>query len=489
MAKPPIDLTRNPEYQRRQRERQAARQRRSELDAELGRQAFQSLLEYRGKLTPSDREAIARNLYWEVEDYWANHPDEERYLLLKDAGVTDENSTKVLPRLVLRPGEAIRANNGPYASPEKYRWLIEALARRSGESVAALAGRVLIGSAFYPSKADVPSPSINEAHLILAALQTAADRVDAEFHVYEQCMEVARIRDELESGYWNHVRETGKKIDYEAWQTTNPGLRLPSPCGPEQALLIDEDNALWWPLDHYLDEPDGQGGWRLIGPKNAFWAKGGTPSDHYTSQVESGKDFFYFPHAYLGPALCWGKTPRTYFFDASYDEIPGMPVPSACWDELSSSYSISEYEPAGSGTLAKEYDWDDLSANLAHWLVMYPDPALKRLVPMLYALGDSPGAQLTQLTASAIADLGNPEHWQYFGNDAPTLLQRLRDLTGFRSGTFDVYESWRVTAARFHLNPVLRRHPAVIDSIRYRKHLGRWIGQGPMPAGESDDEE
>jgi hypothetical protein len=203
----------------------------------------------------------------------------------------------------------------------------------------------------------------------------------------------------------------------------------------------------------------------------------------------SAKEFFYFPHIYLGPALSWEKTPRSYFGDASFDDIPGMPMPTARWDERRGAYVLREFGPFAGEALAKEYDWDDLSANVAHWLVLYPDTGLKRLVPALYALGDSPGAQLTQMTATAISDLGNPEHWQYFGNDAPTLLQRLRDLTGFRSGTFDVYEEWRETAARFHLNPVLRRHPEVIDSIRYRKHLERWIGRDPVSAGESDDEE
>jgi hypothetical protein len=78
MAKPPIYLTKNPEYQRRRREYQAHRQRRSEQDAELGRQAFQSLLEYRGRLAPSDREVIARNMFWEVEDYYTSHDEERR---------------------------------------------------------------------------------------------------------------------------------------------------------------------------------------------------------------------------------------------------------------------------------------------------------------------------------------------------------------------------------------------------------------------------
>lgn len=480
MPKPPIDLTKHAEYQRRQRERQAVRERQLEEDAELGRQAFKSFLEHRGKLTPRDREAIARNMYRDVEDYYSNHPDEERYILLKDAGLTDENSTRVLPRLVLRPDEPAGANNELYASPEKYRWLIEAIARRSGESVNALAGRILIGSSFCPNKAEIPLPNISEAHLILSALQKAADKIDQEFHLFEQCMEVARFRDERESGYWSHLQQTGEELNYESWQEKNPALMQPSPSGPEHALSIGQHNGLWWPLDpDYLIERTGPREGKRIVPVNAYWAKSDAPSDPYSAGILSGADFFYFPHIYLGSALCWGKTPRSYWsdFDCIYDDIPGMRMPCACWNERRGAYEI------------REDHGDDLALNLAHWLVIYPDPFLKRLVPMLYALGHSSGAQLTQLTVAEIANLGNPERWQYFGTDAPTLLQRLRDLTGYRSGNFAVYESWRETAGRFHLNPALRRHSEVMDEIRYRKHLERWIGQHTTPADRSDDDE
>lgn len=489
MAKRPTDLRNHPEYQRRQAARQRQTAQDAERDAELGRQAFQDFSQFRGKLALSDREIIARNLYWAVEGYYESHPDEERYLLLKDAGVTDQNSTKVLARLVLRPGEPISANNPLYASPEKYRWLIEAIARCSEESVHALAGRVLIGTGFYPRRPEVPQPRINEAHLILAALQKAADRVDAEFDLYEQCLEVARLRDELESTYWAHVRETGQVLDYQAWQLKNPALRLPSPCGPEHVLAIDEDNALWWPLDpDYLNEWNApQDSFRLIVPQNPYWAKGDSPSDQYAAGVVSGKDFFYFPHVYLGPALCWAN--RNFFDEASYAEIPLALTPVAYWDEDTCRYSLRERDTQLGAAITREYEWDELSSLTAHWLVMYPDPLLKRLVPMLYALGESRGAQLTQLTASAIADLGNPERSQYFGDDAPTLLQRLKNATGYLTGDFEVYDAWRETAARFHWNPVLRKHPEAMDEIRYRKHLQRWIGQRPVHADDSDDEE
>lgn len=135
MPRQPIDMTRHPEYQRRQREKQAARQRQSEQDAELGRQALKAFQEHHGRLVLDDREAIAKNLYWEVEDYYVTHPDEERYLLFKYAGLTDENSTKVYSRLVLKPGESVSTKEGLYAASDKYRLLIETLAHRGGETI------------------------------------------------------------------------------------------------------------------------------------------------------------------------------------------------------------------------------------------------------------------------------------------------------------------------------------------------------------------
>jgi hypothetical protein len=88
-----------------------------------------------------------------------------------------------------------------------------------------------------------------------------------------------------------------------------------------------------------------------------------------------------------------------------------------------------------------------------------------------------------------IADFGDDNRWEYLGKDAPTLLQRLKDLTGYLTGDFKVYNAWRETAARFHWNPILRRHPGVIEEIRYRKHLERWVAQGRVGSGNVSEED
>jgi hypothetical protein len=496
MPKPTIDLTQHPKFQKRQRERQAARQQRqSEQVAELGRQAFQDFLGYRGKLTPNDREVIARNLCSPVEDYYANHPDEERYLLLQDAGLTDEKSTKVLPRLVLRSGQPISTKDGLYASPEKYRWLIEAIARRSGESLDGLASSVLLGTSFYPHQPESPVPDISEAHLILAALQEAVDRVDDEFHLLEQCLEVARLRNEVEAVYWKHVAETGEDLDYESWHSSNPNLVLPQPDWPQtwpgSSERFSNQNGLWWPLEDWrLVDWDHGDGERLIVPDNTYWARTGIPADPCSSRVLSGPDFFFFPHIYLGPAKNWEgeRDPEQHAWVQNH--LPNSEEPQVCWEEDKQRYVLRQSEyPLPDGTTSTEYDLGGPMDEAARWLVIYPDPFMKKLVPMIYALGEFPGAELTQLTAPLIADFSNQYRWEYFGKGAPTLLQRLKDLTGYRTGDFKVYEAWRETALRFHWNPILRRHPEVIDEIRYRKHLERWVAQGRPDAGKDDEED
>jgi hypothetical protein len=492
MPKSPIDMTNHPKYLKRQRERQAARQQQSEEDAELGLQAFQAFQDYRGRLIPNDREAIARNLYGVVEEYYANHPDEERYRLLQRAGITNDPSTKVLRRLVLRPGESVRDKDGPTASPEKYRWLIQAI---GGENLGALASRVLFGTTFYPQQPDLLAPGINEAHLILAALQEAVDRVDAEFHLFEQCLEVARFRNGIEAVYWKHMAETGEALDYETWHSNNPELVLPQLDWPQtwpgSAERFSNENGLWWPLEDWrLVDWDHEEGEKLIVPDNTYWARTGVPADPYSARVLSGPDFFFFPHIYLGPAEHWEgeRDPEQYAW--VQEHLPNSEEPLVCWEENKQRYVLRQSEyPLPDGTTSTEYDLGGPMDVAARWLVIYPDPLMKKLVPMIYALGEVPGAELTQLTAPLIADFSNQYRWEYFGKDADTLLQRLKDLTGFRTGDFKVYEAWRETAARFHLNPILRRHPEVIEEIRYRKHLERWVAQGRAGSGKVSEED
>ncbi|MFZ5483838.1 MAG: hypothetical protein ACOZB0_06360 [Pseudomonadota bacterium] len=467
MRKPPFDITQHPEYKRRQLERQIARQRQTEQDAEIGEHAFQAFRKNNGRLTRKDREALAKNLYWVVEEYYSAHADEERYVLLKDAGLTDENSTKVLPRLVLRPGDPGKANDVLYASTEKYRLLIEALTRRSGESLGGLASRVLAGTSFYPQFPNSHTPDMSEAHLILAALQVAVNRVDDEFQLLMQCRVVDQIRQQREAPYWQHLRETNELPDDASWQEGEEALWWPFADG-------------WLPTGCYWKHDDGQDYFHY--PIHSFWMG---PEDFHSIQCLCDVDFFYFPHVYLGPAENWAGIRDQGVSDWIQEHLPNALEPRVCWEESTQRYVLRQSENSLSDeALLTEFEHDELMLEAARWLVMYPDPRLQKLVPAIFTLGTVCRGTLSPLTSLMVADFGDTNRWEYLGKDAPTLLHRLKYLTGFQTGEFKVYDAWRETAARFHWNPILRKHPDVIQQIRYRSLLEHWISKGRVLAHE-----
>lgn len=151
------------------------------------------------------------------------------------------------------------------------------------------------------------------------------------------------------------------------------------------------------------------------------------------------------------------------------------------FNEDTGNYQVCQEgaEPGEKRISGIDWDWgDDYWTSLtARWLVIYPDPEARRLVPAIYTRGEMWFTELVPLSARLVAEFGDSDRWQYVGDDAPTLLQRLKDLTGFGTGDFRVMDAWRETAARFHLNPIFRSHPGEDKKILYRRHLKRWIAE------------
>lgn len=486
----PTDNTQHPEHEQWKREHQELVRRKAEQDAELGRQAFEDFSKNRTPLSREDREAIARKLYDVIEEYYAAHREERKYELLVRAElpVGDPPTTKILPRLRLKEGEPLREDI--YDDSWRYRNLIKAMQPSSGQDIGTLAGRVLRDTSFYPQ------PGMKEARLILAALQAAIDRVDEEFHIYEQCLEVARLRERSEACYWERAR-AGEFLTYDEWHQLDKEVQMPDPDWGEVAIPIELDrwhrynNGLWWPLEDWrLQDLDGN----LIIPESAFWATTSPDEAPWGSCVLSDADFFFFPHVYLGPAVCQELIPNPeYSLERAAKDFGHQHPPVAEWDEATHTYSLRQ-PPYRDHDDMITTEWDTGGANdvagcAAQWLVIYPDPKQKKLVPMIYAVGDVFGASLLPLTATRIAEFGNRDLWRYLGNDAPSLLQRLKNFTGYRSGDFLVYDAWRETAARFHWNPVFRRHATILDDIRYRLHLEGWIGNNRASRNRPADEQ
>ncbi len=251
----------------------------------------------------------------------------------------------------------------------------------------------------------------------------------------------------------------------------------------------------WWPLEKFLlidrhtEKADGEE--RLvetpIKPFNPFWLKQYRYHDSFAAGVWSGESILFFPHIYLGPAIEWGGSkPEKYMEDDRWVDINTDPEPYVRFDDGSQEYLVYLRDPKTDrehhgGT---EFDWDMSygMSGAARWLIIYPDPDpdAKRLIPALFSRGNFASTELLPLDARLIAEFGDKNRWQYVGRDgAPTLLQRLKDLTGYVTGDFKVMDAWRETAERFYLNPIFRSsHPSEAEKILYQRRLERWIADG-----------
>lgn len=450
-------------------------------DAENGARAWEAVREWRKdrpeRLEKNDREAIARNLHRELKDYKDNEDHSNLTDLFEQAGLP----LKEKARLTLQPGKYAKDLRTEWKT---YQALIEALHIKTGEELSLLANRVLLGTQFHP----ISHADLQEAEQILEALQVAVDRIDQEFKLWEQCQAVAAIRKPLEKPYLKAL-QGGDETALAEFFDANPSHVVGNPI------------KLWWPIDdlQLWDYDAGTG----RAPSNPFWAKPYHVHDANAAGVWSGEEIFFFPHIYLGPAIEWsgwleyrdGYREPTMSPSAKENilaSVQATPEPRVMFNEETENYQVYQdgAEPGEKRMSGTDWDWgEDWMGSAARWLVIYPDPDAKRLVPAIYTRGDMWFTELVPLSPRLIAEFGDSDRWQYVGHDAPTLLQRLKDLTGFGAGDFKVMDDWRETAARFELNPIFRSHPGEDKKILYRLHLERWIADNRCPTDSDDDVE
>jgi hypothetical protein len=463
-----------------QRRLQALAERRSAQrvsDIEHGKKALAAFkCVYRERLGVEVRATIARNLWHDIQEY--QRSDNGTVTQLLEGTQIERNH---LDRLILAPDKV--GNNELHAYPPRYIALMESLTRRTNEDIYLLADRVLLGTHFHPeSLAD-----IQDAQLILESLQVAADQIDLEFKLWEQCQAVADIRKPLEEPYFLALK-TGNKDALADFYKNHP------------SHVYGAAINLWWPIDDaflwdYENDTD-------YAPINQFWAKPYDTNNSNAACVWSHEEIFFFPHIYLGPAIEWkgwvefrDGFPQPTMSQSSKEDlltkINAESEPLVEFNESTKNYQIYKVGSAPSEIRINGTDWDwgsDYMDEVARWLVIYPDPEAKRLIPCIFTHGEMFFTQLIPLSARLIVELGDSNRWQYLGHDAPTLLQRLRDLTGYGNGDFKIMEAWRETAARFHMNPIFKNHPGEAEKILYRRHLEKWIKEGRARLGHSSED-
>ena len=472
------------EATRRLRQREAYREKQRETSsAEDGQQAWDAISEWRRdsqqKLDHNDRVAIAQNLWVELEHYQDKLSD------VYDAAGLPHN---IKDKVTLQPGKASHAKSLK-AEVRPYLDMISALAKKTAEKEGIdeelekhlLADRVLLGTQFHP----LSSARLQEAQLIWEALQVAVDRIDREFGLWEQCMAIAEIRRPREAAYVDAIRKGDMESAWREFQFDDDSI-------PREAGVCAEK---WWPLEQLQLTFDGQSVNTLIEPVNAFWCRRYRYHVGWDAGLWSGESIFFFPHIYLGPAIEWeGHKPEEYADDDLWVDINADPEPHVRFDAESGEYLVYLRDPKTGEEHhgGYEVDWNMRPGmcSAARWLIIYPDPKEKRLIPAIFSRGEIYSTELLPLSARLIAEFGDSKHWEYLGRDgAPTLLQRIKDLTGFVSGDFKVADAWRETAARFHLNPIFRStNPSESENIIYRRHLEKWIAENRRPADNHEDE-
>ena len=443
------------------------------------------------KLELNDRKVIAHNLWKELDRYQKGlAPYQNQSGKLKD--LYDDIDRKESPKggtppnikdkVTLQPG---KANHGKALKTSFlwYEWFIEALARKAASAQQKdeiqekylIADRVLLGTRYHPVSRD----KLEEAQLILKALQAAVDQIDREFNLWAQCMTIKEIREPREAAYVGALAREDQ-VALEEFQRDN----LPR--------LADEIVDKWWPLELTWDAQSR----KPFEPVNAFWCRPYQYHDSWAAGVWSGESIFFFPNCYLGPAIEWcdGRPEESENDEWRRVDIGTDPEPFVQFDEVSREYRVYLRDPqTGEESHAgDEYDWGMSQAMslAARWLIIYPDPVAKRLIPALFSRGEFAWTELLPLSDRLIAEFGDSKHWEYVGRDgAPTLLQRLKNLTGFITGGFEVSDKWRETAKHFHWNPIFRStHPSESENMIYRRHLEKWISEHQLSIDGNEDD-
>ena len=91
------------------------------------------------------------------------------------------------------------------------------------------------------------------------------------------------------------------------------------------------------------------------------------------------------------------------------------------------------------------------------WLVIYPSPDDRFLVPMIYRPSSEGGVQLIQLSHRNFVKL---KDFEFITEDGPiiSLYDKIKELIGFKTDRFEIEKAWKATASDVLQNPVLCAH-------------------------------
>lgn len=434
-----------------------------------GRDAW-SRLEQLGSnnLPRGDEVALARKLHEEFPRL--KQQLKERGVGLGDlclsAGLgTDGDYSKELHRMMLPPDKDA-AKVRLRRSASKYRSLIAAMAKASGQSSSSLANRLMVGTSLHPATAGVR----DEIEMVQAALQATVDTVDEEFGLLRTFLETAELKAKyaLEGSKcrWPHydadyrvgyVSPIGEELSngrYGIAFDDDGNVVVNEPDEESQQLIREDENAASQAeLDLTLDT------------SRAYWERkldeDGGVDQFLQGPTPSGciqdDEFFYVPHAYLGHGEgVWSQIDEKLAPAAKDRAIADLRErvlkdftqygerPADGWDEQAKK------------PLGQTSSLPNAGANYHAWLVAYPAPDNTRLMPMLYIAVEECGPALVPLDVVTLSSL-RQTYWIGPAGEVATFFERIKNLIGLRPGEPQaILDGLRATAPWLRWNPFMK---------------------------------
>jgi hypothetical protein len=379
-------------------------------------------------LSKPDRNALARAMHKELGKLSAKGI--KRGDLAKAAGFEH----KELYRLTLPP-DADPEKRGLRASLSKYRDLIKAIQKLTGDNISQLVERLTYGTTLHPSQVQ----GVEEAEGLLRGLEAIINRIDREFSeitdgltLYQKFMETAELK----------------------------------------AKMARDRSLLRWPFwDVYDPDDKGTRVADAVDSRYAYWERDTYTHFTQTTQIGSYEAIMYLPRIYLGITIVDeefinddGNLQPYVDFTNKYRDFyrKGVGEIGEIRDNETGEAHIARLRrKTGEWVKGLVYNNGHVHESGHTWLLIYPSLDNSFLTVFLYqpACDDNSGTLMILLEERALIKLKDYE----FIDNGPirSVYDRIEELMGY--GTEDIknyketeiYKMWKETSPDILRNPIL----------------------------------
>lgn len=303
---------------------------------------------------------------------------------IKDTADTLPEDAKELYRLTLPPG-ADAQKRGIRVGAKKYLDLIETLTIVLGDSNEAVADQLLRGTSLHPMSRTADEWS--DMDLVQMKLQRIVNDLDRDFDLLRTYRRTAELKSK-------GIAEGGQ-LGWPLWSVGDDQLS-DTPSAEEidtyrvnRLAAADINQAFYLRNQHYGQRTQG---WFLYASET-----GALQSD----------EFFYVPHAPLGHVLIWDLPDRRED-RVDYELAVKAQVQDAMRKPERLALPVDEWDlekscPTGQ-TGERTRNWE---LQQFFWLLAYPHPDGKSLVPTLYCAGEEGGAYMAPLNMEVLEMLSD----------------------------------------------------------------------------------